>query len=141
MITKYSEEELTMKKIISLLMATVIAIGCLPITTFAAYNNVGKAYSENTDEVYFSSGYAQVGVPISVKVKESDTDILYKWYINGDEISNSGDSYTPVEADLESMLTAEAYGADGEKIGAANMLISKLPVIYIETKNREQINC
>lgn len=128
-----------MKKIISLLMATVIAIGCLPITTFAAYNNGGKAYSENTDEVYFSSGYAQVGVPISVKVKESDTDILYKWYINGDEISNSGDSYTPVEADLESMLTAEAYGADGEKIGAANMLISKLPVIYIETKNREQI--
>ena len=109
-----------MKKIISLLMATVIAIGCLPITTFAAYNNGGKAYSENTDEVYFSSGYAQVGVPISVKVKESDTDILYKWYINGDEISNSGDSYTPVEADLESMLTAEAYGADGEKIGAAH---------------------
>ena len=41
-----------MKKIISLLMATVIAIGCLPITTFAAYNNGGKAYSENTDEVY-----------------------------------------------------------------------------------------
>lgn len=128
-----------MKKIISLLTAIVIIIGCLPVASFAAYNNGGKAYSENTDEVYFSEGYAQVGVPISVKVKGADTDLLYKWYINGDEISNSGNSYTPLEADLESMLTAEVYGADGEKIGAANMLISKLPVVYIETENREQI--
>ncbi len=128
-----------MKKFISLLTAIVIVIGCLPVASFAAYNNGGKAYSKNTDEVYFSEGYAQVGVPISVKVNGADTDILYKWYINGTEISNSGDSYTPIEADLESMLTAEVYGADGEKIGAANMLISKLPVVYIETENREQI--
>lgn len=128
-----------MKKFISLLTAIVIVIGCLPVASFAAYNNGGKAYSENTDEVYFDREYAQVGVPISIKVKEADTDLLYKWYINGDKISNSGNSYTPLEADLESMLTAEVYGADGEKIGAANMLISKLPVVYIETENREQI--
>ena len=128
-----------MKKFISLLTAIVIVIGCLPVASFAAYNNGGKAYSENTDEVYFDREYAQVGMPISIKVKEADTDLLYKWYINGDEISNSGNSYTPLEADLESMLTAEVYGADGEKIGAANMLISKLPVVYIETENREQI--
>lgn len=127
-----------MKKILSCLMAIVFTVGCLP-TAFAAYDNFGKVYSENTDKVYFDVGYAEVGAPVSVKTDESGTDFLYKWYVDKKEISNTGDSYTPIEADIESMLTAEVYTADGELYGSANMLVSKLPVIYIETENREKL--
>ena len=126
-----------MKKFISVLLTIILIFGCLPITSFAAPKS--KKYEKNTEGVFFSEKYAQVGVPITVKAKDSNQEFLYKWYINGKEIVNAGDSYTPVEADLECMLTAEIYDASGEKIGAANMFISKLPVIYIETENREPI--
>lgn len=126
-----------MKKFISVLLTIILIFGCLPITSFAVLKS--KKYEKNTEGVFFSEKYAQVGVPITVKAKDSNQEFLYKWYINGKEIVNAGDSYTPVEADLECMLTAEIYDASGEKIGAANMFISKLPVIYIETENREPI--
>lgn len=128
-----------MKKLISVLLSAAIIFGCLPLISFAAYSDTEKVYTKNTDEVYFNEEYAQVGVPVTVSVKGGGDDLLYKWYIDGEEISNFTDSYTPVEFDIESMLTAEVYGADGEIIGTANMFISRLPVMYIETENREDI--
>ena len=128
-----------MKKLVSILLSVVIVFGCLPMISFAAYSDAEKVYTKNTDKVYFNEEYAQVGVPVTVSVKDGGEDLLYKWYIDGEEISNFTDSYTPVESDIESMLTAEVYGADGELIGTANMFISKLPVMYIETENREDI--
>ena len=128
-----------MKKLISVLLSAAIVFGCLPLISFAAYSDTEKVYTKNTDEVYFNEEYAQVGVPMTVSVKDGGDDLLYKWYIDGEEISNFTDSYTPVESDIESMLTAEVYGADGELIGTANMFISRLPVMYIETENREDI--
>lgn len=128
-----------MKKLISVLLSAAIVFGCLPLISFAAYSDAEKVYTKNTDEVYFNEEYAQVGVHVTVSVKGGGEDLLYKWYIDGEEISNFTDSYTPVESDIESMLTAEVYGADGELIGTANMFISRLPVMYIETENREDI--
>ena len=128
-----------MKKLISVLLSVAIVFGCLPLISFAAYSDAENVYTKNTDEVYFNEEYAQVGVPMTVSVKGGGDDLLYKWYIDGEEISNFTDSYTPVESDIESMLTAEVYGADGELIGTANMFISRLPVMYIETENREDI--
>ncbi|MGN0548865.1 MAG: CotH kinase family protein [Acutalibacteraceae bacterium] len=128
-----------MKKLISVLLSAAIVFGCLPLISFAAYSDTEKVYTKNTDEVYFNEEYAQVGVPVTVSVKGGGDDLLYKWYIDGEEISNFTDSYTPVESDIESMLMAEVCGADGELIGTANMFISRLPVMYIETENREDI--
>ena len=128
-----------MKKLISVLLSAAIVFGCLPLISFAAYSDAEKVYTKNTDKVYFNEEYAQVGVPMTVSVNGGGAELLYKWYIDGEEISNFTDSYTPVESDIESMLTAEVYGADGELVGTANMFISKLPVMYIETENREDI--
>ena len=128
-----------MKRIISVLLTAAVIIGCLPMMSFAVSADTDTVYSANTDEVYFNAGYAEVGKPISVKTKSCESGLMYKWYIDKQEISNFTDTYIPVESDIESMLTAEVYGADGELIGSANMLISKLPVVYIETKDREPI--
>lgn len=138
MLINYKRGFARVKKLLSVLLVIIITVGCLPIEGLAAYDNFKKVYSENTDKVYFDVGYAKVGTPVSVKTNESGTDYLYKWYVDKKEISNTADSYTPIEADIESMLTAEVYTADGELFGSANMLVSKLPVVYIETENRER---
>lgn len=126
-----------MKKIFSFLLSLVIIIGCFPIVSNAiSYKN--SIYAANTENVKFNENYAQVGELLSVSV-DYDGDIIYKWYIDKTEIKNSGNSYIPVESDIESMITVEAYEADGEFIGNVSMLVSKLPVMYIETENREKI--
>lgn len=135
----FYKENALMKRIVSLLMIAAVFLGCLPMTAFALNDGDKTVYSANGEKVYFDSEYAEVGVPISVKAAENSTDFLYKWYIDKKQIINSGDSYTPIEADLESMLTAEMYTADGELYGSVSMLISKLPVMYIETENRQPI--
>lgn len=138
-----------MKKVISVLMSLVFMVGCMPITTFATKikdtdaaasgNNESKIYAANTGDVFFDEDYAKIGEPLNVKLKSGDTDFYCKWYVDGERISNPGKSYVPVESDLESMVTAEAYGADGSLIGSVNMLVSKLPVMYIETEGREAL--
>lgn len=129
-----------MKRIFSILLAIVLTVGIIPNAVASASYKTENTYSKNDGKVYFSAGYAQVGVPISVKTNLDGTDFLYKWYIDKKQLDVTGDSYTPVEADIESMLTAEVYSGDGELFGSVNMLVSKLPVVYIETEDREPLN-
>lgn len=137
-----------MRKVISVLMSLVFIMSCVPMTTFATEikdadavtgNNKSKVYTANTGDVFFAEGYAKVGKPLNVMLKSGGTDFYCKWYVDGEQISNPGQSYIPVESDLESMVTAEAYGADGNLIGTVNMLVSKLPVMYIEIDGREEL--
>ncbi len=137
-----------MRKVISVLMSLVFIMSCVPMTTFATEikataavtgNDKSKVYTKNTGDVFFAEGYAKVGEPLNVVLKNGKTDFYCKWYVDGEQISNPGQSYIPVESDLESMVTAEAYGADGNLIGTVNMLVSKLPVMYIEIDGREEL--
>lgn len=126
-----------MKKIISLLLSIVMVVGCFPIASYAISAD-SEIYAKNSGDVSFNENYAQVGKQLSVSV-DYYGDIIYKWYVDKTEINNSGSSYVPIESDIESMITVEAYEADGELIGNVSMLVSTLPVMYIETDNREKI--
>lgn len=128
-----------MKRILSVFLTASIIFGCFSMMSFAMPSADDIGYTVNTDEVYFDVDFAQVGEPMRVKVKNGENEYMYKWYIDKQQIDNCTDTYTPVESDIESMITAEVYGADGELIGSANMLMSKLPVVYIETENREPV--
>lgn len=127
-----------MRKIISVFIALIMFLCSVPIMSYAGSNNQKAVYTENSDDVYFADSFAQIGKQIKVEVKNGNGEYLYKWYIDKKEIANSGNTYIPTESDIESMLTAEVYRADGELIGTTNMLISKLPVMYIEIENREK---
>lgn len=128
-----------MKKLLALLLSAAVFISASGLTVFAAdYNFV--LVEKSFGEVAFDADFAEVGVPLNVKVEGSDgANLIYRWYIDGKRIENDSSSYTPVEYDLQSMISVEVFDTKGNEIGKADMFMSNLPVIYIETENRTPI--
>ncbi len=130
-----------MKRLLAVLLAVIIV-----------FSTLGTAVSAKTDdydfitvekdfgEVYFDCDYAEIGKEISVLVNGREGEkFLYKWYIDGVQLENHDNTYTPVEFDLEGMLEVEVFALDGTLVGKKSMLISLCPVIYIETENRSPV--
>lgn len=130
-----------MKRFLCIFMATLMV--------FTAFSSTVSAYSINSNfistekdfgEVYFNRDYAEIGKELTVSVSGREgEDFLYKWFIDRKEVDVFSDSYTPLECDLQSMLEVEVYDLDGTLVGKKSMFISLLPVVYIETENREHI--
>lgn len=132
-----------MKKFISLFVIFAVFAGtlCLSgVNGFAADESGFVVAEPDEGEIYFNADYAEIGREIRILLKgQEDKKFIYKWYIDNELINNSSDSYIPNECDLEKMITAEVYNTDCELIGKKSMLISELPVVYIEITNRKEI--
>lgn len=90
-------------------------------------------------EVRFDQEYAQVGKAIRVIVEGADsTSCTYTWKRDGVVIANQSDIYTPVRDDIEKMIQVTVSDESG-KSASVSMLVSKLPVIYIDTENSQPI--
>ncbi len=90
----------------------------------------------SSDSVFltFDKNYACVDTPLTVTFAgASGTDITYQWSIDGKEISNSTNTYTPTSDDLEKFITVSA--SDKTNSASASIYCSRLPVIYINTEN------
>ncbi|MBQ5591846.1 MAG: CotH kinase family protein [Clostridia bacterium] len=130
-----------MKRFLCIFMAIILV--------FSAFSSAASAYSYNSNfissekdfgEVYFDCGYAEIGKELAVSVSGREgEDFLYKWYIDGKEADIFTRSYTPQECDLQSMLEVEVYDLDGVPVGKKSMFVSLLPVVYIETQDRDPI--
>lgn len=83
---------------------------------------------------YFSNATARPGTPVEVVVVNYPvfTRPAYEWKIGGEPIGYTGSAYTPVEADLEKMITVTVR-ADGYVEQTLSVYCSKLPVLYIDT--------
>ncbi len=85
--------------------------------------------------------YAAVGAPLTVSMVNAPEDMrcTYEWKVAG-TLKSTEESYTPVNEDLEKMLTVTATPS-GAYTGAyqADMYISKLPVLYVNTENNQAI--
>lgn len=85
--------------------------------------------------------YAVVGEPLTVSMVNAPADMhcTYEWKVAG-TLKATGESYTPVNEDLEKMLTVTA-ASSGAYAGTyqASMYISKLPVIYVNTENKQAL--
>ncbi len=126
-----------MKKFIAIFLALIISFSCFVIGVSAqeAADSV-VAVNKGTDNVSFNVAIPEIGKAITASVIDIDSsDVSYKWFVNNHQINNFTDTYTPIEDDLEKMLTVKAYDK-GDIIGEKSVFISTLPVIYIETENR-----
>lgn len=130
-----------MKRFLSVLLSVLIVFTCLSSTicvTAADYDFV--TVQKDFGEVGFSCGYAEIGKEMAVTVNGRDGEkLLYKWYIDGSLINNISDRYTPVESDMGSMIEVEVFDCDGNPVGRKSMYVSLLPVVYIETADRQDI--
>ena len=130
-----------MKKIFAFFLCVILLFSSLNISVYASvadYNfvNIEKDYGE----VSFDAGFAEIGVPLKVNVGSSEgKKFIYRWYIDGIRIENDTDTYTPTECDLQAMISVEVLDSKGKTVGMTSMFVSNLPVIYIETENRQNI--
>lgn len=129
-----------MKKILTVLLCAILLISSSGLSAFAG-NYTFITVEKDFGEVSFDADFAEVGVPIKAEVPgDEGRDFIYRWYIDGIRIENDGDTYTPIESDMQSMISVEVFDTKGNAVGTANMFMSEIPVIYIETENREPVH-
>jgi uncharacterized repeat protein (TIGR02543 family) len=76
----------------------------------------------------------------SIQYEKNENVAYLKWYVNDDEIDSLGDNgYAPSVYDYEKWIKVEAYNTDDIKIGEDQIYFSKLPVVYINTNDGEDI--
>lgn len=106
------------------------------------YQNIEEVMKEEKAEgieLSFDQNYAQVNRPLSVVVTGADSSTCtYEWKLDGTLLSNKTATYTPKESDVEKLLTVTVKTIDGVKV-SKNILVSELPVIYINTNTGQDI--
>lgn len=91
-----------------------------------------QTLSEQAEEfgISFGADYAQVGTPLTTVVTGAES-CTYAWTVGDVVLSNTTDSYTPTEQDLEQWISVTAT-SEG-KTAEARLYCSKLPVVYVDT--------
>ncbi|MDE7309077.1 MAG: CotH kinase family protein [Lachnospiraceae bacterium] len=116
--------------------AVLFSAGMYFLTDRKSQTEKNPFTDKSPDNVFliFDNNYACVNTPLTVSfVGASGNDITYQWSIDGKEISNYTDTYIPTSDDLEKLITVSA--SDRTNTVSTSIYCSKLPVIYINTKN------
>ena len=89
-------------------------------------------------ELVFTSAYASVGQELSVVLKNvaNRDDFSYTWRVGSRQVCKE-QSYTPTEKDLENFIKVTAK--NGTESYTAKIYFSKLPVVYIDTENKQEV--
>lgn len=96
--------------------------------------------SENVMSASFSKNYAEVGVPLTVNIKNAgNLTFTYTWSVGGKTISNKTATYTPTSSDLEKFITVKAVSTDKSASFDLSMYCSELPVVYLDTDDGSAI--
>lgn len=128
-----------MRKFLAVLLCAIMLISASGISVLAG-NYTFITVEKDFGKVSFDADFAKEGVPLKAEVPGAEGEkFIYRWYIDGIRIDNDGDTYTPLECDMQSMIGVEVFDVKGNLVGSTNMFMSSLPVIYIETENRQPI--
>lgn len=120
-----------MKRFLAVLAAGAMLCSGFPVNLST---NVLAAETAQAEEfaVTFASEYAQVGKQLSAVVTGA-TNVTYQWYVDGKEVENTTNVYTPTADDLEKWI--KVVVSDGTSKVTTELYCSKLPVVYIDTEN------
>lgn len=128
-----------MKKLLAILLCIATLISASGIYALAG-NYTFITVEKDSGNVSFDADFAEIGVPIKVEVSGAeDETFIYRWYIDGIRIENDGAVYTPIESDMQSMISVDVFDVKGNAVGNANMFVSSIPVVYIETEDRRPV--
>ena len=79
-----------------------------------------------------------VDCPLVTSLDDIDGEVEYKWYKDDELLDYSGSAYVPSASDYEAWIRVELI-QDDEVIGSDEIYFSKLPVLYINTDDGEEI--
>lgn len=89
--------------------------------------------------VSYEEAYADPGKSLTVKYDGSETNLNYKWYIDGDLVDFNDDKTLGITEDhYEKTIKAEVWSGNN-KLGETSMFCSKLPVMYIDTEGGAEV--
>lgn len=131
--------ENTMKKLFAAFLSCALAGQPILINASqVTLSNTTLAESEEL-KIAFDQEYAQVGKELRVVVEGADdASCTYTWKRDGAVMSNKSNHYTPTSSDIETMIEVTVTDKNG-KAKSASILVSKLPVIYIDTENNQPV--
>lgn len=75
----------------------------------------------------------------ALNVAGGQVEQIVKWFVDGKEAAAGEQGYVPVAADYEKWIRAEAYDKNGDLVGKDQIYFSKLPVLYMNTENGEEV--
>lgn len=134
------------KKYTHIIVIAIMTVAVV-MTGVAASNQVFAAVNDKSDSVYFEEQYAAPGNLLTVKYDGSETELTYKWFVDGEAVaseenedgsSSLSDTFEILAAHYQKTIKAEVYDA-AVKLGEATMFVSKLPVLYIDTEGGAEV--
>lgn len=94
----------------------------------------------NPTMAVFDQPYPKVGTPITVSITNHESGAYqYQWTVDGNVINNTGNSYTPTEADLESFISVKVTDTDSGVQWELSAYCSELPVVYVDTADGQAV--
>lgn len=127
---------LKMKKILSLVIAGTMILGNMSVSAFNPKEQEIVCESEEEFRIHFQNDYAEVGEKLSVDAGNI-SGVTYQWFVGGIEKENQQSFYIPTEDDLEQWI--EVRATHGSETVSTKLYCSKLPVVYIDTENGQEI--
>jgi len=120
----------------AVLFVALFSVGAYFLARGRVMSEESRPKDSNTYIRYLSidKSYACIDTPLTVSfIGASGNDISYRWSIDGKEISNSTNTYTPTSDDLEKFITVSAD--DKTNSVSTSIYFSRLPVVYINTED------
>ena len=123
-----------MKKVICVLLVCMLSLGSIWM------NADVFVYSAEEFSVSYNEDYALPGDTLSVNVEGAELgECTYTWYRDDVEITSAANqsSYTLADSDMQKLIKVEV--SNGSETKSVQMLISRLPVVYIDIENGAEV--
>lgn len=125
------------RQILFVFLLTILLFICLSANKLSYAVDV----SEGKPAVYFEHHLAEPGRPLKAETcgYMPGEKLTYRWKTDSRELETTEDSYIPDERDLEQFITV-TVSSDSYEDQTARVYCSRLPVLYLNTENREAID-
>ncbi len=119
-----------MKKTIKKVLLFVLAL-CMTTSVITL-----QAASDTSFSASITQEYASVGDTLSLSIEGANKELTYNWKVNGNNYSN--EATITVTSEMENALI-EVSVSDGVETISDRMMVSNLPVVFIDTEDNAPI--
>lgn len=132
---KDAEMRTDMRQMRRSLMLTLV----LAVLIAAGIGGLCITYAADSGGASFKEEYASPGDSLHVVYNgTSGENISYRWYMDDQKISCTGNTYCVTSDDMEKVIRAEVWEG-GKKVSDCSTICSVLPVVYINTQEGKDI--
>ena len=115
-----------LKKLIMSIVAAMLFVSCLTL----------QAQEDGEFNAYITQEYAKIGEVLDVTIENAISTPTYTWYVDG--IRKSSESSLLIDDSMKNAII-EVEVSDGIQTISDRLMVSNLPVVFIDTENNAAI--